>query len=116
MGGKGNKRVQVALRPPVLSLTEDYAKQQGISNSAAISRLVEEGLTRRGMLEAPSGFAEVPMASKSPDAVVMRSLVFSCTPKLADADSKIKAPVPPGAMVKSPVTVEMVGTFNVPAL
>ena len=56
-----------------MSLTEDYAKQQGISNSAAISRLVEEGLTRRGMLEAPSGFAEVPMASKSPDAVVMDS-------------------------------------------
>ena len=82
MGGKGNKRVQVALRPPVLSLTEDYAKQQGISNSAAISRLVEEGLTRRGMLEAPSGFAEVPMASKSPDAdqlsspILMRSSVI----------------------------------------
>ena len=71
MGGKGNKRVQVALRPPVLSLIEDYAKQQSISNSAAISRLVEEGLTRRGMLEASGGFAEVPMASESPDAVVM---------------------------------------------
>ena len=64
MGGPTNKRIQVALRAPVLSIIETYAKEQGISNSKAVARLVEEGLIRRGLLEGQS-WGEVPGMGKA---------------------------------------------------
>jgi len=40
----------------VLSIIETYAKEQGVSNSKAVSRLVEEALVRRGLLDGYSSY------------------------------------------------------------